>query len=185
MIFRFQLGFWGLPPYFSLLPVFRKGHPSHHDFLVPPGSSWFLLVPPGSSWILLVPPGFSWFRLGFRGLSPYFSLLSCFRKGMLFHHDFRAPSGSGLGLRFSFSFLQDRGHQMAKLITHVVVKHGLLLFGGLCWCTFFQGLAPMSNSDLIEREIERERERVELFSAIQAIWLDSLTLPGTSRRQHC
>ena len=63
------------------------------------GSSWFLLVPPGSSWFLLVPPcsslfllvlarvpvlvgsvpswfpRSSWFRIGFRCLFPFFSLL--------------------------------------------------------------------------------------------------------------
>ena len=75
--------------------------------------SWFLLVPaqvPGLVSRLsfpfffqekdLVPswfPGSFWFWLRFRGLSPYFSLLSFFRKGILFHHDFLFPSGSGSG----------------------------------------------------------------------------------------
>ena len=39
----------------------------------------------------------SWFRLGFRCLSPFFSLLSFLRKGVLFHHDVLVPFGSGSG----------------------------------------------------------------------------------------
>ena len=51
----------------------------------------------------------SWFRLGFRCLSPFFSLLwfrclspfsyllSILRKGVLFHQDFLVPPGSGWG----------------------------------------------------------------------------------------
>ena len=39
--------------------------------------------------------GSSWFRLGFRCLSPFFSLLSFLRKGVLFHHDLLVPLGSG------------------------------------------------------------------------------------------
>ena len=41
--------------------------------------------------------GSSWFRLGFWCLSPFFSLLSFLRKGVLFHHDFLVPLGSGWG----------------------------------------------------------------------------------------
>ena len=36
-----------------------------------------------------------WFRLGFRSLSTFFSLLSFLRKGVLFHHDWLVPLGSG------------------------------------------------------------------------------------------
>ena len=74
---------------------------------------WFLLVPAGvpvlvslllslffpqdrgsvSSWFA----GSSWFRLGFRCLSPFFSLLSFLRKGVLFHHDLLVFPGSGWG----------------------------------------------------------------------------------------
>ena len=74
---------------------------------------WFLLVPAGvpvlvslllsssfpqergfvSSWFA----GSSWFRLGFRCLSPFFSLLPFLRKGVLFHHDLLVPLGSGSG----------------------------------------------------------------------------------------
>ena len=41
--------------------------------------------------------GSSWFRLGFRCLSPFFSLLSFLRKGALFHHDLLVRLGSGWG----------------------------------------------------------------------------------------
>ena len=40
-------------------------------------------------WLLLIP--------GFRCLSPFFSLLSFLRKGVLFHHDLLVPLGSGWG----------------------------------------------------------------------------------------
>ena len=59
--------------------------------------SWFHLVSgtvPGFASLLLwhsVPSSFPasfWFQLGFRILSPYFSLLSFVREGILFHHDF-------------------------------------------------------------------------------------------------
>ena len=86
---------------------------------------WFLLVParvPVLVSFLLssffpqergsVPSWFAgsaWFRLGFRCLSPFFSLLSFLRAGVLFHHDLLAPSGSGCGsgacLRSSLFFL--------------------------------------------------------------------------------
>ena len=53
--------------------------------------------------------GSFWFRLGFRCLSPLFSLLSFLRKGVLFHHDLLVPSGSGWGsgacLLYSLFFL--------------------------------------------------------------------------------
>ena len=39
----------------------------------------------------------SWFRLGFRCLSPFLSLLSFLRKGVLFHHDLLLAPGSGSG----------------------------------------------------------------------------------------
>ena len=59
---------------------------------------WFLVVPaqergPVPSWFA----GSSWFRLGFRCLSPFFSLLSFLRKGVVFHHDLLVPLGSGWG----------------------------------------------------------------------------------------
>ena len=74
---------------------------------------WFLLVPAGVPVLVSlllssffpqdegsVPSWFagsSWFRLGFRCLSPFFSLLSCLRKGVLFHHDLLVLPGSGWG----------------------------------------------------------------------------------------
>ena len=57
--------------------------------------SWFA----GSSWFRLgfrcLSPFFS--LLWFRCLSPFFSLLSFLRKGVLFHHDLLVPPGSGWG----------------------------------------------------------------------------------------
>ena len=96
----------------------------HHDLLVPPGSGWgsgaclrsslfFLSSGKGFCSIMIcwfflssffpqekgsVPSWFagsSWFRLGFRCLSPFFSLLSSLRKGVLFHHNLLIPLGSG------------------------------------------------------------------------------------------
>ena len=74
---------------------------------------WFLLVPAGVPVLVSlllsfflpqdrgsVPSWFagsSWFRLGFRCLSPFLSLLSFLRKGVLFHHDLLVPLGSGWG----------------------------------------------------------------------------------------
>ena len=69
----------------------------HHDLLVPLGSGW------GSGACL---PFFS--ILWFRCLSPFFSLLSFLRTGVLFHHDLLVPLGSGWGsgacLPFSLFF---------------------------------------------------------------------------------
>ena len=109
------LWFRCLSPFFSLLSFFRKEVLFHHDLLVLPGSGWgsgaclpsslFLPQERGSvpSWFA----GSSWFRLGFRCLSPFFSLLwfrclypffsllSFLRKGVLFHDDLLVPLGSG------------------------------------------------------------------------------------------
>ena len=87
-----------LSPFFSLLSFLRTWNLFHH---------WFLLVPaqvPVLVSLLLSScfsqewfRGFSWFRLWFRCLSPFFSLLSFLRKGVLFHHDVLVPFGSGSG----------------------------------------------------------------------------------------
>ena len=74
---------------------------------------WLLLVPAGVPMLVSlllssffpqekgsVPSWFagsSWFRLGFRCLSPFFSLLSFLRKGVLFHRDLLVLPGSGWG----------------------------------------------------------------------------------------
>ena len=74
---------------------------------------WFFLVPAGVPVLvsLLVSSffphergsvpswfaGSSWFRLGFRCLSPFFSLLSFLTKGILFHHDLLVPLAPGWG----------------------------------------------------------------------------------------
>ena len=114
----FRLGFRCLSPFFSLLSFLRKGFCS---IMI----CWFLLVPAGVPVLFflllssLVPvlvslllsyffpqerssvpswfAGFSWFGLGFRCLSPFFSLLSFLRKEVLFHHDLLVPLGSGWG----------------------------------------------------------------------------------------
>ena len=63
----------------------------------------------------------SWFRLGFRGLS------NMSRKRIVFHRDFLAPSGSGLGFRglsplfLSFLF-SGMGHPMNSLLRMNVVE---------------------------------------------------------------
>ena len=98
----------------------RKGVLFHHDFLIPPGSGWgsgaclpsflfFLFSGKGFCsimiyWFLLVPARF-------RCLSPFFSLLSFLRKGVLFHHGFFGSSSFLRGFRclspfFSLSFLR-------------------------------------------------------------------------------
>ena len=68
--------------------------------------SWFLVVPALVPVLvsLLLSSFFSQeivfcflFRLKFRCLSPFFSLLSFLRKGVLFHHDLLVAPGSGSG----------------------------------------------------------------------------------------
>ena len=114
----FRLGFRCLSPFFSLHSFLRKGFCS---IMI----CWFLLVPAGVPVLFflllssLVPvlvslllscffpqdrgsvpswfAGSSWFRLGFRCLSPFFSLISFLRKGVLFHHDLLVSLGSGWG----------------------------------------------------------------------------------------
>ena len=118
--FWFRLGFRGLSPYFYFF--LGQGIVFHHDLLVPSGSGsgsracfptflFFLFSEKGFcsimiSWFLLVLAkkfqGFVSLLLGFRGLSPYFFLISCLRKGIVFHHDLLVPSGSGSGSRACF-----------------------------------------------------------------------------------
>ena len=104
--------------HFSLHSFPRKGFLFHHDFLVPSGSgkgagaclptffsflcpfrhdffSWFQLGFRGS--VPLSFAGSSWFRLGFRRFLLSFFLVSCQKKGVLFHHDFLVPPGAVLG----------------------------------------------------------------------------------------
>ena len=108
----FRLRFRCLSPFCFLLAFLRS------DFVVFPGSGWvpvlvsLLLSSFFSSERGSVPswcPGSFWFRLGFRCLFPFFSLFSFFRNGVLFHHDFLVPGGSGSGagacLPSSFFFL--------------------------------------------------------------------------------
>ena len=122
-----------LSPFFSLLSFLRKGVLFHHDLLVPGSgarlssslffgsgaclhySFFFLFLGKGFCsimicWFLLVPAGvpvlcsslfFS--LLWLQCLSPFFSLLSFLRKGVLFHHDLLVPPGSGWGSGSFFS----------------------------------------------------------------------------------
>ena len=113
------LWFRCLSPFFSLLSFLRKKR--FCSIMI----CWFLLVPAGVSVLVslilssLFPvlvslllssffpqergsvpswfAGSSWFRLGFLCLSPFFSLHSFLRKGVLFHHDLLVPPGSGWG----------------------------------------------------------------------------------------
>ena len=55
--------------------------------------SWFLVS--GKGFCSIMISWFLWFRLGFRGLFSCFSFLCFLKKGMVFHHDFLVPSGSG------------------------------------------------------------------------------------------
>ena len=54
---------------------------------------WFLLVPAGVPVLVFLLLSLFWFWC----LSPFFSLLSFFRTGVLFHHDLLVPLGSGWG----------------------------------------------------------------------------------------
>ena len=77
----------------SLLSFLRKRVLFHHDLLVLPCSSWFRLG------FRCLSPFFS--LLWFRCLSPFFSLLSFLRKGVLFHHDLLVlPCSSWFRLEF-------------------------------------------------------------------------------------
>ena len=90
-----------LSPFFSLLSFLRTGFRS---IMI----CWFLLVPAGVlvSFLFFLSSGkgfcsimiYSLFGLGFRCLSPFFSLFFL-RKGLLFHHGFPGSSCFGLGFR--------------------------------------------------------------------------------------
>ena len=69
-----------MSPFFFFLSFLRKGVLFHHDLLVPLGSGWVSGACLPSSLFFLssgkgLCSGSSWFRLGFRCLSPFFSLL--------------------------------------------------------------------------------------------------------------
>ena len=85
--------------------------------------------------------GSSWFRLGFRCLSPFFSLLSFLRKGVLFHHDLLVPLGSGWGfgaclpssLFFGSVALSPFFSLLSFLRKGVLFHHDLLVLPGSGW----------------------------------------------------
>ena len=92
----------------SLFSFLRNGVLFHHDFLVAGGSGSGAGACVPSSFIFLFSGKWcsvSWFRLGLRCLSPFFSLLSFLRKGVLFQHDLLVPGGSGFGSGGLFPFL--------------------------------------------------------------------------------
>ena len=109
-----------------------------------PNSSW---AEWGSQFLLeaaFVPSRFagsSWFRLGFRCLSPFFSLLwfrclspffsllSFLRTGVLFPHDLLVPPGSGWGFRCLSPFFS----LLSFLRTGVLFHHDLLVPPGSGW----------------------------------------------------
>ena len=109
MICWFLLVPAGVPVLVSLLlsSFFpRKGVLFHHDLLVPLGSGWgsaaclpssLFFLSSGKGYCSIMICWFSWFRLGFRCLSPFFSLLSFLRTRVLFHHDLLVLPGSGCG----------------------------------------------------------------------------------------
>ena len=148
-------------PFFSRLSFLRKGVLFHHDLLVPSGSGWgsgaclpyslffgsgaclpsflfFLSSGQGFCsimicWLLLV-------RVGFRCLSPFFSLLWCrclspffsrlsfLRTGFLFHHDLLAPPGSG-----RFRCLSPFFSRLSFLRKEVLFHYDLLVPLGPGW----------------------------------------------------
>ena len=81
-----------------------------------------------------------WFRVEFLGLSP------C-SFGILFHHHFLVPSGSGLGFRtlspfFSVVSFSGTGRQKCSLLRMNVVETWFVAVWGLCWCNVV--LLPLS-----------------------------------------
>ena len=73
-----------------------------------------------------------WFRVEFLGLSP------C-SFGILFHHHFLVPSGSGLGFRtlspfFSVVSFSGTGRQKCSSLRMNVVETWFVAVWGLCWC---------------------------------------------------
>ena len=70
------------------------------------------------------------------------------RKRIVFHRDFLAPSGSGLGFRglspFFLSFLfSGMGHPMNSLLRMNVVETWFVAVWGLCWCNFYYDEIPI------------------------------------------
>ena len=113
-----------------------------------PNSSW---AEWGSQFLLetaFVPSRFagsSWFRLGFRCLSPFFSLLSFLRKGVLFHHGFPGSSCFGLGFRclspfFSLLSFLNRSVPDSSMnfeLHMTLVETCVVAVWGLCWWILF------------------------------------------------
>ena len=90
----------------SLLVSSFFAHINRSDFVVFPGSGWgsgaclpsslfFLFF--GKGFCSIMMSWFFWFRLVFRCLFPFSSLFSFLQNGVLFHHDFLVPGGSGSG----------------------------------------------------------------------------------------
>ena len=135
-----------LSPFFSLLSFLKKGVPFHHDLLVPPGSgsgsgaclpSSFSFLFSGKGFCSIMIYCFLLVPAGFRCLSPFFSLLSFLRKGLLFHHDLLVLPGSGSGsgacLHSSLVFLSS-----GKRFCSIMIYCFLLVPAGFrCLSPFF------------------------------------------------
>ena len=145
MICWFLLLLAGVPVLVSLLPSF---------FPQDRGSvpSWFA--------------GSSWFRLGFRCLSPFFSLLSFIRKGVLFHDDLLVPLGSGWGsgacLPSSPFFLSS-----GKVFCFIMICWFLLVLAGVpvLLSLLLSSLVPVLVSLHLSSFFPQERESVPSWCA--------------------
>ena len=101
--------------------------------------------------------GSSWFRLGFRCLSPFFSLLSSIRKEVLFHHDLLVPPGSGWGsgacLPSSLSFLSSRTWFCSIMICwFLLVPAGVPVLVSLLLSSLVPVLVPLLLSSFFSQE---------------------------------
>ena len=131
---------------------------------------WLLLVPAGVPVLVSlllsssfpqergsVPSWFagsSWFRLGFRCLSPFFSLLSFLRKGVLFHHDLLVRPGFGWGsvacLPSSLFFLSS-GQGFCSIM--------------ICWLLLVPAVVPVLVSVLLSSFFPQEKGSVPSWFA--------------------
>ena len=160
----FRLGFRCLSPSFSLLwfqclsllSFLRKGVLFHHDLLngVPVLVS-LLLSSSGRGSVPSWFAGSSWFRLGFRCLSPFFSLLwfrclspffsllSFLRTGVLFHHDLLVPLGScwGSGACLPYSLFFGSGACLPSSLFFLFWGKGFCSM--ICWVLLVPAGVPV------------------------------------------
>ena len=143
---------------------------------------WLLLVPAGVPVLVSlllssffpqergsVPSWFagsSWFRLGFRCLSPFFSLLSFLRKGVLFHHDLLVPpgSGSGSGACLPSSLFFGSGACLSSSLFFLSSGKGFCSIM-ICWFLLVPAGVPVLVSLLLSSFFPRERGSVPSWFA--------------------